>query len=269
MSSCGGDVADNMECNDLQLCPSSVYENKSSFELVARFSDSLSLLHNITSSEICSASNNKNVDKNVDKMVDILNADISKLNETEIRQSYNTLIKTHRQFFTKDMMIKLWDSWLKTITSFNSSYNIKLARIRAFVLDPEQIELKIHNHTSKSRQEYHEISSLLRLEHLSVLDEDKKQDKVSIENNIFDEQLNQIDNSKDNRWDVFKKNKISDGNDNLSQSTFKKIREKDIGKPQVYENFNIKHKHEKAEKAEIVKTLIIKKPENWRWEYTL
>jgi hypothetical protein len=130
-------------------------------------------------------------------------------------------------------------------------------------LDPDHTELKIHNHTSKSRQEYHEISTLLRLEHLSVLDEDKKQNKKNTEDNKY----YQIDKCTDNRWDVFKKYKISDENE--SESIVKKIREKDIGKPQVYENFNIKHKHEKAEKAEIVKTLIIRKPENWRWEFTV
>ena len=223
--------------------------NNSSFELVARFSDSLSLLQNPA------LQNNQTID--------LTNADILNFSEIEIRQSYNTLIKTHRHIFTKDMMVRLWDSWIQTVTSFNSSYNIKLARIRAFILDPDHTELKIHNHTSKSRQEYHEISTLLRLEHLSVLDEDKKQNKKNTEDNKY----YQIDKCTDNRWDVFKKYKISDENE--SESIVKKIREKDIGKPQVYENFNIKHKHEKAEKAEIVKTLIIRKPENWRWEFTV
>ena len=275
MNSYDGDVVHNMEHGDMEICSIPASECTSSFELAARFSDSLSRLQrpnnqtvnnsNVNNSDV----NNSNVDiSNVNNSnVDISNADVLNFTETEIRQSYNTLIKTNKQIFTKDMMIKLWDSWIKTITPFNGSYNIKLARIRAFILDPEQTELKIYNHTSKSRQEYHEISSLLRLEHISVLDDVKKQDniKINIEESNHDKQFN----NKDNRWDVFRKNKISNYNANATDSTFKKSREKDIGKPQVYENFNIKHKHEKAEKAEIVKTLIIRKPENWRWEFTL
>jgi hypothetical protein len=168
----------------------------------------------------------------------------------EIRKNYNTLIQTHRDIFTKQIMISLWDACLKNIEEIPGMLNIKLAQIRAFVLNPDQKELILHKRTKKSRSEYHMIANLLHLTHSSV--------DVSI-----DKETKIPDNTDPNKWeDVGKKIRAS------HYSKFGSSAFKDIGKPRHYEKFNNNKELDDLEIDKDVKTIIISKPENWCWEFT-
>jgi hypothetical protein len=93
---------------------------------------------------------------------------------TNIRKTYNTLIKNHRNIFTNQLMDQLWESWISVMPEFPTTYDGKMTTIRRFIINPDQTELILHDCSSRHRYEYHQICSLLKLEHKSIGLENKQ-----------------------------------------------------------------------------------------------
>jgi hypothetical protein len=93
--------------------------------------------------------------------------DLSMLPVDLIRKSYSELVTKYRDQFDKNLMVRLWNSWLLD-QKFPQHYNTKLAYIRKFVLNVDQNELIVCDKPNRCRFEFHQICNALRLEHQSV-----------------------------------------------------------------------------------------------------
>lgn len=174
------------------------------------------------------------------------------LNLTQIRQNYTELVKNHRHLFTKQLMGQLWESWLSVSPELPGMYVSKLAQIRAFVMNPDQKELILHDRTSKHRYEYHQICGLLKLEHKSIVED-------------TDVSLNDITEEK---WYVVGKHgKRHEARVSRDTEQYRH-QHKTMNNEPGFEHFN-KHFNREHEKKEVLKTLILTKPDNWSWEFTV
>jgi len=172
--------------------------------------------------------NNNLIEKNLPTI------DLSDLNMISLRKNYCNLYRSHKSFFTRDVLSKMWESWQTDAPTFPGSFNIKLGHIRSFIINPDQTELILHQRSAKSRFEYHAICNALMLDHISVEEND-----------------NVDGNDDDDGWKVvtYQKTKA-----NISESSHNKYNHKDN-----------KNNNQISGKT---KTLIISKPENWCWEFT-
>lgn len=199
------------------------------------------------------------------------------LSLTDVRKTYSTLIKEHRDLFTKQLMNQLWDSWKSVTPEFPGTYNTKLAQIRGFVTNPDQKELILHDRASKHRFEYHQICSILKLEHKSIIE--GQDDMGDDEGDAGADRWHVV--GKGGRHEAVHVNApmpapvhapvqgSAPGNQRFDRSSgYSRFRPKVMGKDQGYEHFNNKHKMHKPEKQEVLKTLILTKPDNWCWEFT-
>lgn len=93
---------------------------------------------------------------------------IATMNLRDIRESFSRLVSEHRDQFDVTMMIKLWESWITCVPPFPSFLATKLDLIKSFVTDTDQTKLIIYNQIPRHRYEYHQICSLLKLDHASI-----------------------------------------------------------------------------------------------------
>jgi hypothetical protein len=200
--------------------------------------------------------------------------DPSKMNMQTLRQNYSTLLKHDRSFFTRDIMGKMWDSWQKNTPVFPGIYNIKLGQIRTFILNPDQIELIVHQRTSRSRFEYHTICNALKLEHKSMEREETsntipKKD-IDTSNTIPKKDINDSEG-----WNIVKNHKKKKEDKKSHFIIDRKnpvMTSYELYKNNQQNNSTLISSTSSTSSSSIinnnVKTLIISKPKNWCWEFT-
>jgi hypothetical protein len=154
--------------------------------------------------------------------------DSSKLDMVSLRKNYCNLYRSHRSFFTRDILSSMWESWQNDTTTFPGSYNVKLGQIRLFVINPDQTELILYQRSAKSRFEYHVICNALMLDHRSI-----------------------EENNNDDGWKIV---------------TYQKTKSNSLESTQKKYEHNKDNKDNKDNSK--TKTLIISKPTNWCWEFT-
>lgn len=213
-------------------------------------------VQDLVETKIDSYCDSQQIPKLLDNEVSVAEEKVAKsLSLTDVRRTYDKLIKDHRELFTKELMTQLWNSWRNVTPEFPGTYVTKMAQIRGFVLNPDQKELILHDRASKHRFEYHQICSVLKLEHKSIIE--------NVDDGLVE------DEDPNEKWHVVGKHGKKDPVIQ-KHNKYAKYGPKMMGKDQRYEHFN-KHKNEKPANAkqDVLKTLILTKPDNWCWEFTV
>ncbi len=203
--------------------------------------------------------NNENNDNN-DNINEIINIPIIKdLSADELRKGYSKFITVGREQFDTETMIRLWDSWMEKGWHFPSTFNSKLILLRKFIIDPDQKELILNDKPPDQRASYHQICKVLKLEH------------CSIENNYDDDGVNPRIND---NWRVLKDDCLNGVNPNPRINDNWRELKDDCLNPvkNIYDKYHSKYRRSQDKMFRIAnktKTMIIRKPQNWNWEYTI
>lgn len=198
--------------------------------------------------------------------------DLSTLKLDEIRRRYHIYYKSDPQQFDRAMMDALWDSWLSTIPMFPASMNPKLMHIRRFITDPSKTILIIPDRSPKHRFEYHQLCAALKLDHVSLEPDDDKtvnEIKNMNENGVI-EQAGY--NKKKPRYDIHSANGSNGYHKGDGYKNFNKNRYRDLSGSHNSNGSRNRHQYKNEgtleEKKQVIKTMVITKPDDWCWEFT-
>ena len=182
--------------------------------------------------------------------VNLKGIDIDTLTPTEIRKYYHLLIDPNNNVRSKldhAIMNDVWESWRSAMPCFPNQYNDKLEVIKEFVSNPNQKEMIIYDCPPSHRYQYHQICGLLRLEHktLDIFASSntnttkcqRNDDHFYIQKNTDSPNLKGMDGYKP--INHHRMNPHNNNGDNLAP-------------------INI-----------VPKTMMISKPDNWSWEFTI
>lgn len=188
---------------------------------------------------------------------------INKLDLGDVRKNYQYYVSIYGKHLNKTFLSRLWDSWENsTKLDIDETLRSKLTKLKEFIFNLNEKTLCIKNLSPKHRYEYHQLCSILKLEHRSIENiVETKEEKSKI-----------VEKENDNEWSVIKTKKTKKiENKKKRNNEYNKWYSEELKKKKSEQKCNgITNEIQINSKRETDrKTLIITKPTNWSWEFTI